>query len=180
MNSDERNPDVLHPLQPNAEVPRQRGGYRGQDEQRNQAEDPVDEDHRRRERLGAGKRRRIGDAHNVAPDIARQEIVEKRGDEKRLGQRAQADVDRLQPEQQPPAPRADREHEPVDAKRGDSPRRIHLPEACRHVSMSARRKRITSRTVLTASLRTISTSFSFGRVIRWGMDPRGKAPRMLP
>ncbi len=38
----------------------------------------------------------------------------------------------LEPEQQAPAPGADREHETVDAEGRDGPRGVHLPEARRH------------------------------------------------
>ncbi len=43
----------------------------------------IDQHHGRREGLGPGGRRGIGDPDDVAADIAGQEIVEERGDQKR-------------------------------------------------------------------------------------------------
>ena len=51
--------------------------------QAEQADAAVDQHDGRRERLGPGGRRRVGDADDVAADVARQEIVEERRDEKR-------------------------------------------------------------------------------------------------
>ena len=55
----------------------------------------IEQDDGRGQRLRPGERRRVRDADDVAADVARQEVVEERRDQERLGQRAEADVNGL-------------------------------------------------------------------------------------
>ena len=94
---------------------------RRQEHQPDQAEAAIDEDDGGGQRLRAGRARRVADAHHVAADIARQEVVEETRHEVRGDQRSERHGHTLCVEQQPPAPRIGQHVDAVEAEGHEQP-----------------------------------------------------------
>ena len=87
------------------------------EDQAHQADAAVDQDDRRRQRLGPGRAGGVPDADHVTADVARQEVVEERRDQVGGEQGPRGARHLLRVEQQPPAPGCD------DHRRGRAPAR---------------------------------------------------------
>ena len=96
---------------PSVEPGARRSPHRGDEDEAEQADASIDEHDRRRQRFRTGRRRRIGNPHHIAADIAGQKVVEERGDEERRGQRAEREMDVLSAEKEAPAPGTDQNHQ---------------------------------------------------------------------
>jgi hypothetical protein len=96
-------------------------GDGGQQDQPKEAKATVHQHHRRCQRLRTGRSRRVGNPDDVAADVARQEIIEERRDEKRADQRARGDADPLRVKQQAPPPGAGEHHHQVEHQRRGEP-----------------------------------------------------------
>jgi len=94
----------------------------------------IDQHDRRRQRLRADELRAVPNPDDVAADVRRQEIIEKRRDEVRVRQRPDPRRDVLGVQQDAPAPHADENHAEVQRERCGEPgdrRRPHgVPQAC--------------------------------------------------
>ena len=91
------------------------------------------------QRLRPGRRRRVGDADDVAADVARQEVVEERRDQERRGQRPERE-DRCPGRRAagPSATRSRSDHDEVEAERR---RPARGPRRCGPRSTAATRPR---------------------------------------
>ena len=109
------------------DAPDRRGAESRHEHQRHQPQKAIDQHDRRRQRFRPRRPRRIGDAHHVAADIARQEIVEEERHEKRRQQRSAPHVNLLRRKQNVPAPRARDHVHDVHRERREEPRHRRVP-----------------------------------------------------
>ena len=125
---DERNPQIADANELNPAGGRNGGGRSSDTKERQQPDQPVDQHDRRRERLGAGVRRGVRDADDVAANIAGEKVVEERGHQEGPGEVAEPDVDLLSLQEQAPSPGARGEHRCVGNQRCGSPLPAHVCE----------------------------------------------------
>ena len=128
------NPQPARPGHVNAHERRRERAERRHQDQSRQPEHAVHQYDRCGEGLRAGGRRRVGNAHDVAADVARQEVVKEQAHPDRFTQRARGHVHMLRAQQAMPSPHRDRLHEGVGSDGQQDPPHVHalhaLPERC--------------------------------------------------
>ena len=103
---------------------RESGARGGDQAERDHAESAIDEDDGRGERSRARRPGSIRHPDDVAADVAREKVVEERGDQERLGESAGGRMNALRVQQHAPPPRADPDHGRVGGRRASDPEQV--------------------------------------------------------